>query len=178
MASSFHGRSFHAVVLLLAAFSVSACGSDSELPGPPSPSQVAAYYDYTGEISVEMSGNVAQVIVRIDRDDFRAGGEVWAKASPYIFLFSPGTRQAFADHPGLGGVRVIVRYGDGTLVAQALLERGELTEGAWTRALNVAGQARTQGSERPGFMRDLVRWGEDHTTFQYNPDYISTAPSP
>jgi hypothetical protein len=29
-----------------------------------------------------------------------------------------------------------------------------------------------QGTESPGFMRDLVRYGEEHTEFEYNPQYI------
>jgi hypothetical protein len=152
------------------------CDERSDLPPPPSPSELGAYYDYDGDISVEMSGNVGQLHVVIDREDYLAGGEVWAKASPYIFLFSPGTREVFNDYPGLGGVRVVVRYGDGTLLAQALLERGALNQGNWTRALNVAAQARSEGTQRPGFMRDLVRWGEDNTTFEYNPEYITVVP--
>ncbi len=139
----------------------------------PSAEEVAVYFDYAGDLSVEISGNVAQVTVVVDRDEYARGGELWARAFPYIVLFTPGTRDALNEHPGLGGVRSVVRYGDGTLVARALLERGALTPVSWQRALNVAAEARAQGTERPGFMRDLVRWGEDHTTHEYNPEYIS-----
>jgi hypothetical protein len=142
----------------------------------PTADEVAAYYDYAGDLSVEMSGNVAQVTAVIDRDEYRMGGDVWAKASPYIFLFSPATRDAFAGLPGLGGVRVIVRYPDGGMLAQALLEAGTLNSIGWERALSIAGWARSEGTERPGYMRDLIRWGEENTDFEYNPEYITSVP--
>lgn len=133
---------------------------------------MAALYEYGGPLDVEMSGNVAQITVEIDQDEYRMGGRVWAMASPYIFLFSPATEQAFIDYPGLGGARVIVRYPDGSLLAQALLERSELSYITWPQALNVAARARTEGTQSPGFMRDLVRYGEEHTEFEYNPEHI------
>jgi hypothetical protein len=176
MSTSASAFSIPGSILVAAALLLGGCEEASDLPPPPSAAQLAPYYEYGGDLRVEMSGNVAQVHVVIDRDEYLAGGEVWAKASPYIFILSPGTRQAFTEFPGLGGVRVIVRYGDGTLLAQALLERGTLNPGAWTRALNVAAQARSEGTQRPGYMRDLVRVGEDHTTFEYNPEYITVVP--
>ncbi len=139
---------------------------------PPTAAQVAEHYRAVGTFSVEMSGNVAQVTTVIDRDAYRMGGELWARASPYVFLFSAPTQEVFQAYPGLGGVRMIVRYGDGSLVAEALLDRASMPAGRWGRALSIAGQARAEGSERPGYMRDLVRWGEDHTEFRYNPEYI------
>ena len=159
----------------LLAVTVIGCDVDDEpsFP-PPTAADVAAHYEYAGDLSVEISGNVAQITVRIDREAYRMGGEVWARGSPFIFLFSPATAAAFEEHPGLGGVRVIVRYeDDDTMLAQALLERGALTPGRWREALQVAAQARSEGTERPGYMRDLVRWGEDYTDFEYNPEYIS-----
>ena len=138
----------------------------------PSATDVETYYEYAGILAVEMSGNVGQVTVVIDRDEYRMGGRVWAMASPFIFLFSTATLQAFEDYTGLGGIRVIVRYPDGSVLAQALLERGEFNDVTWPRALNVAGHARIEGTASPGFMRDLVRFGEEHTDFQYNPEYI------
>ncbi|MDE0393792.1 MAG: hypothetical protein OYK82_03340 [Gammaproteobacteria bacterium] len=138
----------------------------------PDASDIRAYYEYGGSLEVEMSGNVAHVTVEIDREEYRMGGRVWAMASPYIFLFSPATQQAFRDYSGLGGVRVIVVYTDGGVLAQALLERSEFNEITWPRALNVAAYARTEGTQSPGYMRDLVRFGEEHTDFQYNREFI------
>jgi len=139
----------------------------------PSADEVAAYYRAAGDFTVEMSGNVAQVTAVIDQDAYLMGGELWARASPYIFLFSSATQTAMSEHPGLGGIRMIVRYRDGSMVAQAMLDRTTMPAGRWPQALSVAARARSEGSERPGFMRDLVRWGEDHTHFEYNPEYIS-----
>ena len=138
----------------------------------PDASDVRAHYEYGGSLEVVMSGNVAHVTVEIDREEYQMGGRVWAMASPYIFLFSPATQQAFRDFSGLGGVRVIVVYTDGGVLAQALLERSEFNEITWSRALNVAAYARTEGTQSPGYMRDLVRFGEEHTDFQYNREFI------
>ena len=148
------------------------CQADQVSLVTPDATDVREYYEYGGELDVAMSGNVAQVTVAIDRDEYRMGGRVWAMASPYIFLFSPATKQVFEDYTGLGGVRVIVRYEDDSVLAEALLERGEMSEATWLRALNVAGHARNEGTQSPGFMRDLVRWGEDHTDFRYNREFI------
>jgi hypothetical protein len=151
-------------------------GCDREGPERPVPSaeELAGHWEYSGALSVEVSGNVAQISVTIDPADYARGGDLWAKALPYIFIFSPGTRDAFREHPGLGGVRVMTRHPGGDIMAQAMLERGTLTEATWRRALNVAGRARREGTERPGYMSDLVRFGEDNTDFQYNPSYISS----
>lgn len=157
---------------LLAVTLLAACElEDEELPVP-SAAEVQAYYEYEGELSVEMSGNVAQITVVFDPQEFERGGDLWAKAFPYIFVFSPGTRQALQEHRGLGGVRVIARHPNGDVVAQALLSREALTEITWRRAVNIAGRARQEGTERPARMQDLVEWGEDHTDFEYNPSYI------
>jgi len=158
--------------LILAAMVGCDSGDDSELRTP-SANEVAAYYRAAGDFSVEMSGNVAQLTATIDRDTYLMGGELWARASPYIFLFSSATQAAMSEHPGLGGIRMIVRYRDGSMVAQAMLDRTTMPAGRWSQALAVSARARSEGSERPGFMRDLVRWGEDHTHFEYNPEYIS-----
>ena len=165
------GRSFLFLVAGTVGFIV---GCQAEAPPlvRPDASDVRAYYEYGGGLEVEMSGNVAHVTVEIDREEYRMGGRVWAMASPYIFLFSPATRQAFRDFSGLGGVRVIVVYADGGVLAQALLERAEFNELTWPRALNVAAYARTEGTQSPGYMRDLVRFGEEHTDFQYNREFI------
>lgn len=164
--------SFLAVALLPFSLMLFGCEQDQPALSPPTASEVAEHFEYAGELTVEMSGNVAQVTVEIDREAYRRGGDLWAMASPYIFLFSSATRDAFMAHTGLGGVRVVVRYPNGTLLAQALLERSELNELTWQRALTVAGRARSEGTERPGYMFDLVSYGEEHTEFEYNPDEI------
>ena len=56
-------------------------------------------------------------------------------------------------------------------VASALLSRGELSDLLWRRSLNIAGQARRDGTNRMTLLEDLVRWGEDHTEYEYNERY-------
>lgn len=162
--------------VLLLALAAGACDRlpqmHADIPPPPSAEEVRQHYVYDGELRVEMSGNVAQVSVVVDPEPFRRGGDLWAKAMPYIFLFSPGTRDALEAYEGLGGVRVIALHPNGDVMAQALLPRAEMGERDWQRALSIAQSARREGTERPGRMRDLVQWGEDRTEFEYNPRYV------
>jgi hypothetical protein len=59
-----------------------------------------------------------------------------------------------------------------TEVARAMLQREALTEIGWRRALNVLGQALEEGTTRPSTMDRLVQFGEQHTQYEYNPDYV------
>lgn len=146
-----------------------------ERADPPTAEEMAGYFSFSGgEIDVTMSGNVARVTVTLDPESYRAGGTTWARAIPYLFLFTVSTRDAFREHPGLGGVRVRTRHPGGDIMAEALLERGALSDRNWTRAINQAGEARQEATQRPGLMMNVIRWGEDHTDFQYNPEYIDT----
>jgi hypothetical protein len=43
----------------------------------------------------------------------------------------------------------------------------------WRRALNIAGQARRDGTDCLTLLESLIRWGEDHTEFEYNARYTS-----
>ncbi len=134
----------------------------------PDADQVEAAYTSEWALDTDMNGNVAEVTVYQPADQLRRGGTLWAKVGPYIFLFSDPTRQLFTDFGGLAAVRVIIREPSGTEVARATLERQELNAITWKRALNIAGRARRDGSERPSLLEDLVEWGEDHTDFEYN----------
>jgi hypothetical protein len=164
------------LALFLSALGLVGCDALSrpEAHAAPAAEEVRPHLAYGGEISVEMSGNVAQVTVVVDPQPYRRGGDLWAKATPYLYLFSSSTRDAFEANPGLGGMRVIIQHPNGDWMAQALLSREVLSEAGWRQALNLSGVARRDGTERPGRMQDLVRWGEDRTEFQYNPDYISS----
>ncbi len=148
----------------------------SDAPPPPSADELAdaGHWSWEGGVEVEITGNVARVSITVDPAPYARGGDLWAKGLPYLFLFSQGTRDALDAHPGLGGVRIRTVHPGGDVMAEALLSRGTLNDFSWRQALNVAAQARRDATERPGRMRDLVRWGEDHAEFEYNPRYISS----
>jgi hypothetical protein len=156
-------------VLLIGLGIVAGCEPASQA-GLPTAEEVVASYDYGRSLEAEIVGNVAVITVEQSAQQLRNGGTLWAKVGPYIFLFSEETRQLFMDHDGLAGVRVITRVGDAE-VANAMLPREELSDVLWRRSLNIAGQARRDGTNRMTLLEDLVDWGEDHTEFSYNERY-------
>ena len=137
----------------------------------PTPADVRSAYASGSAVAAEIRGNVAVIWVTQSDDQLRRGGTLWAKVGPYVFLFTEETHRLFETYPGLAGVRVVTRTGSGTEVANALLVRDELSGVLWRRSLNIAGQARRDGSQRLTLLEDLVRWGEDHTEFAYNERY-------
>ena len=157
--------------LLLLATLLGACAEGQELVVP-SAEEVETYYTSENVLEVEISGNVAVLTVRQPAAELRRGGSLWAKVGPYIYLFSDETRRLFDDFSGLAAVRVITRTASGDEIANALLARDELTGVLWRRSLNISGQARVEGTERPGLLDDLIRWGEDHTEHSYNTRYV------
>lgn len=163
------------VTIVLALALLAGCQTEQVDYPTPSAEEIEPHFAFAGGVSVAISGNVAQVTVPFDPEEYALGGDLWAKAMPYIFLFSPGSRDAFDEHPGLGGVRVISQHPNGETIAEALLSRGTLNQVTWQRAISIAGTAREEGTDRPGAMQTLVQWGEEHTDFEYNPDYIGSA---
>lgn len=156
-------------VLALVALSA-ACQEVAE-PGLPTPEQIEAYYAYEGGVQAELNGNVAEITVSQPAGQLRRGGTLWAKVGPYVLLFSRETQDLLEDHPGLGGVRVITTVEGGPEVARALLPRNELSDVLWRRGLNIAGRARLEGTDRPTLLDALVRWGEEHTQYEYSERY-------
>lgn len=154
-----------AVVFL--GFTAGCSTADAALP---SDDEVTEAFQSELPLSGELVGNVAVVRVEQSAQQLRRGGALWAKVGPYIFLFSEEARGLLDTYPGLAGIRVETRVGQAS-VASALLTRGELSDLLWRRSLNIAGRARRDGTERMTLLEDLVRWGEDHTTFEYNERY-------
>lgn len=159
------------VPLLLALLGAAACEEPQDLTLPTVDEVQSAYAAVSGLESVEVNGNVAVVVIRQSPDQLRRGGSLWARVGPYVYLFSEETRGLFEQYPGLAGVRVITRTSSAT-VANALLARDELTDVLWRRALNIAGHARRDGTERITLLEDLIEWGEDHTEFEYNARFV------
>ena len=140
----------------------------------PSESEAGAHYANSSDLSVSLNGNVVEVTVEQPLRQVRRGGSLWAKVGPYIYLFTNETESLLRQYPGVSGVRVITRTGrSNTEVARAFLHRDSLNELTWRRARNIAGRARTQGTRRPVLLEELVEWGQDHTEFGYNQNFIS-----
>ncbi len=137
----------------------------------PTAEAVEDAFEYEGALSVAMSGNVAEITVVQPERQIRRGGSLWAKVGPYVLLFSQETEDLFLSYPGLAGVRVVTTVPGGAEVARALLPRDTLNSLTWRRALNISGRARKDGTRRPTLLEDLVRWGENHTDYTYNPRF-------
>jgi hypothetical protein len=159
-------------LILAVALASAGCPQAQDLTLP-TPDEAAAYYTYQGGLEARVSGNVVELIAHQPTAQLRRGGSLWAKVGPYVLLFSEETHQLLEDYPGVAGVRVMTRIRGGPEVARALLPRTELTGVLWRRSMNIAGKARLQGTEHPSLLEDLVRWGEEHTEFEYNPRYTS-----
>jgi hypothetical protein len=149
---------------------VPACGNPGDAPVP-SVETVEAYFTIPARSSVSIRGNVAEIQVYQPADDLRRGGSLWAKVGPYIYLFSDGTRRLFEEQPGIGGLRVVTLTTGGDEIARATLPSAALNDVTWRRALNISGRARRDGTDQPVVLEELVRWGEDHTDFEYSPEY-------
>lgn len=125
-------------------------------------------------IDLRLNGNVVEVTVTQSPDQLRRGGPIWAKAGPYIYLFTPQTQSIFNDYGGVGGVRVTTLDGRDRLIARALLQRSTLNSVTWKRAINVSGRARVEGTRRPNTMVELAEYGEENTEFEYSARYVRT----
>lgn len=140
----------------------------------PAPEELTPYYaTHGGVLGIEVSGNVVEVRVRQPYDQLERGGSLWARVGPFVYLFTPATRQVFHDFPGVAAVRVITVVPDGTEVARAMLRRDALTDARWRRSLNILGHALQDGQEHPRRLEALTDWGEGYTDYRYNPDFVS-----
>ncbi|MGI9037769.1 MAG: hypothetical protein ACR2GQ_02805 [Gemmatimonadota bacterium] len=172
-----NGRDIHAaralrrMTMAAVAVAVAACTPEMSTELPPEET-LAATYGETARVTLD--GNVAEVRVTQSPEQLRRGGPIWAKAGPYIYLFTPQTQALFNDYGGLGGIRVTTLDGRGDLVARALLKRGTLNSATWPRAINVAGRARVDGTTRPQTMVDLAEYGQEHTDYEYSQKYAGS----
>jgi len=165
-------RGMRAVLALLAGTVLAACEEPVDLTLPTAEA-VESSYEYAGGLEADINGNVAVLTVVQSSQQLRRGGTMWAKVGPYIFLFTEETHALFEAYPGLAGVRVVTRVRGGSQVASAVLGRSDMTGVQWRRALNIAGQARRDGTHSLTLLESLIRWGEDHTDFEYNSRFTS-----
>jgi len=145
------------------------CWPVRELPVPTA-DEASAFYTGAG-IEATVSGNVVTITVPQPYEYLRRGGSLWAKSTPYLYVFSVPTRKMFDEYEGLAGVRVVSKLAGGEEVARALLRRDELNGITWEHALRASAVAIRDGTRRPQTLRDLVNYGEDRTEFRYNERY-------
>lgn len=150
---------------------LAACGEDEAGPSLPSSSSLEDLYG-TSRATATLNGNVVDVRVRQDARQIERGGTLWAKVGPYIYLFSPQTQELFARWSGVAAVRVRTTLDGGDWVAEAMLRRDALNALTWNDARRVVARARTEGTDRPGYLEDLIDYGEDRTDYRYNPRYV------
>jgi hypothetical protein len=141
----------------------------------PSQQQAASFYREQRAVQrVELSGNVVEVYVVQDPAQLRRGGSLWAKVAPYVYVFSPATRALLEEYAGIAAVRVITETGQEE-IARVLLHRDALNDILWRRSLNILGHALQEGTRRPTRLEELVVWGERHTEYRYNPEFVPEA---
>ncbi|GIT50265.1 MAG: hypothetical protein Ct9H300mP15_04780 [Gemmatimonadota bacterium] len=161
---------FRLKLMVLLTLTLIGCGEPVDLVLPSS-AEIEAHYLYEGRLGAEVKGNVA--VVTVGQSARQLGVEVpcGRKLALTFFLFSEETQQLLNDYPSLAAVRVITVVGESE-VANVLLGRDALSDIQWRRALNIAGRARVNGTQRVTLLQDLVRWGEDHAEeYNYNPRY-------
>lgn len=152
---------------LAALLALASCGEDDLTL--PSPSEIEGMYGSGAE--VRLNGNVVDVRVEQEADQLRRGGPLWARVGPYIYLFSPQTRELLQRHDGVAAVRVRTVAPDGERIAEALLPRDTLTSVTWREATQRVAKARQEGTANPAYLEALVRFGEDYARFEYAERY-------
>ena len=157
------------LVALLAA--VGACEPAVDLRLP-SEAELAGLFG--AGVELRLNGNVVEIQASQSPEQLRRGGPIWAKAGPYIYLFTPQTQSLFEDYGGVAGARVTTVDGRDRMIARALLRRSRLNSVTWRRAINVAGRARVEATTRPNTMVDLIEFGEENTEFTYSDRYVRT----
>lgn len=161
-----------AAAALAAAVGLSAPGCEEETEGPELPPSTELEGIYGDRAEVSLNGNVVDVRARQPARQLERGGSIWARVGPYIYLFSPQTQEIFEQWPGVAAVRVRTVTDGGGWVAEATLRRDALNAITWKDARRRVARAREQGTEKPGYMEDLVDYGEDRTDHRYNPEYV------
>lgn len=165
-------RSLFCGVLILGTF---ACDrlrpGEREVRLPPVDSVEAVFRQGGVGARVAFDGTVLELLAHQDPDHLRRGGSLWARVGPYIYLFTPATQRVFETWADISAVRVVTVTPDGKEVARAQLRRGALSDVQWRRSLNLLGHALQEGTARPRRLEELVRWGETHTDYRYDPQY-------
>lgn len=168
MRGSLRSRAF-TVLLAGTVIALAACAGSDELRLPADSDLTGLYGEGP---TVSLNGNVVDVEVYQSGDQLRRGGATWAKVGPFIYLFSPQTKDVFESWSGVGGVRVTTVDGRGRMVARAMLPRSTLNSLTWPRAINLVAKARLEGTQRPSYILDLIEYGEETAEYEYSTRYV------
>lgn len=144
-----------------------ACGGEKELLLPEE-AEATSVYGHPAQIR----GNILEVVVEVPEDRLQ-GGSLWARSTPYYYLFTVATRDLFTRYPDLAAVRVVTREADGSEIARATLAQSDLNVVTWKHLIAYASIAQTEGTEKPQHVSRLVREAEDVVSeYTYNSKYV------
>ena len=160
--------------MAIAVLSVGCAGGADE---PVMPAAAEVQGSYGASVEPDISGNLVRVHVPM-LSGFERGGTLWARSGPYFYLFTTATRDLLSAYPDIAAVEVVARTSDGEEVARARLLRSTLNAITWPHAIAYASQAQAEGTESPRFVDRLVRYGEDNTEYEYDPDFVPPPSSP
>lgn len=151
------------------------CAGGADEPEMPPIAEVQSAY---GEaVEAEISGNLVRLHVPMP-SGFERGGTLWARSGPYFYLFTTATRDLLTAYPDVAAVEVVASTAEGEEVARARLLRSTLNAITWPHAIAYASQAQAEGTASPRFVDRLVRYGEDNTEYEYDPDFVPPPSSP
>ena len=147
---------------------LAACGRAEREPVLPEPDSIAAWFG--DETETRMNGNVLEIHGKVDPEFLRRGGSLWARSSPYFFLFNVKVRETLESYPDLAAVRAITYDSSGKELARATVKARELNEYEWRDALALASLAQREGTQSPRHIAALVRFGEEKIEYEYQDD--------
>jgi hypothetical protein len=145
---------------------IAGCGDgDAREPVYPELASTVAWF---GEgTQARMNGNVLEIRGELDPEYLRRGGTLWSRAAPYFYLFNVEIRDLLVDYPDVAGVRAVVYDRDGDELARATLPSRSMNEYEWRQALALASLAQSEGTEHPGRLERLTRFGEEFADYEY-----------
>lgn len=159
------GRLVVLVMGLFAATAVAGCEPGAREPVLPEPDSVSAWFGEVAE--ARLNGNVLEIRGRIDPEFLRRGGSLWRQSSPYFYIFNVKIREVLTEYPDVAAVRAITHDGSGEEVARATLHTRSLNEYEWREAVALSSLAQREGTASPRHVAALVRFGEEHTEYEY-----------
>lgn len=152
--------------LVVAALGGAGCREAESRPVElPRPDSVAAWFG--GDTEARLDGRVLELRGTLAPEMLRRGGSLWARSSPYYYLFNVQVRELVVRYPELAGVRAVVAAPDGREIARATLPAGTLNRYEWQRALALASLAQREGTENLRRVEELIEWGEEVTQYEY-----------